>query len=102
MGPYTLDFVCLDLKLDLEIDGKHHFTKEGKERDQRRDAYMRSMGFTVLRIDGYRVTQDLGSVREEIEAVVRKLRGQSPSPPAPLPEAGRGEPRFKRAGELDG
>src|SRR5690554_2340919 len=54
LGPYTLDFVCLDLKLDLEIDGKGHLSEEGKEHDARRDAYLRSLGFEVLRIQGFR------------------------------------------------
>ena len=76
MGPYTLDFVCLDLKLDIEIDGADHQTDEGKTRDQRRDAYLRHQEFEVLRIDGYRVTQNMTGVREEIEAVVKRLRGE--------------------------
>ena len=95
VGPYTLDLVCLDLKLNVEIDGKDHLTDEGQRRDERRDAYLRELGFEVLRINGFRVTQDLSGVREEIEAVVKKLCAASvvenPSPPAPLPEAGRGE-----------
>lgn len=28
LGPYTLDFVCLELKLNIEIDGKDHLTPE--------------------------------------------------------------------------
>ena len=76
MGPYTLDFACLDLKLDVEIDGVDHQTEEGKARDQRRDAYLRQHGFEVLRIDGYRVTQDMAGVREEVEGVVKRLRGE--------------------------
>jgi len=76
MGPYTLDFACLDLKLDIEIDGADHQTEEGKTRDQRRDAYLRQQEFEVLRIDGYRVTQNMTGVREEIEAVVKRLRGE--------------------------
>ncbi len=28
VGRYALDFVCLDLKLDLELDGKDHLSQE--------------------------------------------------------------------------
>ena len=101
MGPYTLDFVCLDLKLDIEIDGADHQTEEGKTRDQRRDAYLRQQGFEVLRIDGYRVTQNMTGVREEIEAVVKRLRGEggggawgTPHPQPLSPLEGRGEPGY--------
>ena len=80
VGPYTLDFVCLDLKLNIEIDGKHHLTSEGKQRDDHRDKYLKSQGFEILRIIGYRVTQDLRSVKEEIESVVRRLRKAKDEP----------------------
>ena len=91
LGPYTLDFVCVELKLNIEIDGKDHLTEEGKKHDSLRDAYLRKQGYTILRINGFRVTQDPSSVRIEIEAIVLRLRDKNPSSPAPLPEAGRGE-----------
>ncbi len=94
VGLYTLDFVCLDLKLDLELDGKDHSTPEGKQHDVIRNAYLRSLGFEILRINGFRVTQDAQGVRREIEQAIESRRSMlvSPSPPAPLPAAGRGEP----------
>ena len=96
LGPYTLDFACLELKLNIEIDGKGHLTDEGKMRDANRDTYLRSLGYTVLRVNGFRVIQDPLSVRNEIESCVRTLQDlhkSSPSPPAPLPfvPQGRGE-----------
>ena len=90
-GPYTLDFVCVDLQLNIEIDGKDHLTEVGKKHDSLRDVYLQRLGFSVLRINGFRVTQDPLGVRNEIESIVRRLREKNPSPPAPLPEAGRGE-----------
>jgi len=74
LGSYTLDFVCIELKLNIEIDGKDHLTEEGKRHDVHRDAYLRDLGYTVLRINGFRVTQDPMSVRQEIEEIVRRLR----------------------------
>ena len=96
LGPYTLDFVSVDLKLNIEIDGKDHLTEEGKEHDLLRDAYLQRLGYTILRINGFRVTQDPHGVRNEIEAIVLRLREQNPSPPAPSPEAGRGEQNQKQ------
>ena len=107
LGPYTLDFVSIELKLDVEIDGEDHLTEEGMRRDAQRDAYLRMLGYTIQRINGFRVTQDPISVRNEIEGVVRKLREESPSPkatdknpspPTPLPfvPQGRGEQKQKQ------
>ena len=73
VGPYTLDFVCIELKLDIEIDGKDHLTEEGLQSDAERDAYLKALGYTILRIPGFRVTQDPQSVRTEIEAAVKRL-----------------------------
>lgn len=98
IGPYTLDFVCLELKLNIEIDGKEHLTAEGRQHDQLRDAYLQRLGFTVLRVPGFRVTQDPISVCKELKAMVEKLRAATltskvPSPPTHLPS-----PRFGKRG----
>ncbi len=79
LGIYTLDFVCLDLRLAIEIDGKGHLTEDGRSHDERRDAFLRSEGFEVLRIPGYRLTQDSISVRNEVESIVRRLRALTDS-----------------------
>ena len=90
--PYTLDFACCELMLDIEVDGKHHLSDQGQQRDADRDAYLKSLGFEVLRIKGFRTTQDLRGVREEIEAVVGRLRAKPLTPdPSPPEDRGRGE-----------
>ena len=93
LGPYTLDFASVEIKLNVEIDGKDHLTDEGRERDHRRDAFVREKGWTVLRINGYRVTQDPRGVREEIERVVKGLVESAqgaPPPQPPSPKRGEG------------
>ena len=57
IAPYTVDFVCLALKLVVEVDGKNHQTEQGQRHDQIRDRFLQSQGFEVLRFDGYQVTQ---------------------------------------------
>ena len=42
ISPYTVDFCCVSLKLIVEVDGKDHFTEEGKLRDAKRDRELRS------------------------------------------------------------
>lgn len=46
VGPYIVDFACLRPKLVVEVDGGQH---QGSECDRRRDAYLQSRGFAVLR-----------------------------------------------------
>ena len=45
--PYTVDFVCLEARLVVEVDGAHH--AEQVDYDARRDQFLRSQGFRVLR-----------------------------------------------------
>jgi very-short-patch-repair endonuclease len=84
--PYTVDFVCLALALIVEVDGEHHFTEEGKRRDEKRDQFLREKGFEVLRFDGYQVTQNLSGVRKQIEdAIDKRIEQRRPLSPSPSP-----------------
>lgn len=46
IGKYIADFYCAEQKVVIELDGSQHFESE---RDAERDAYMQSLGITVLR-----------------------------------------------------
>jgi very-short-patch-repair endonuclease len=48
LGPYIVDFVCLERRLVVELDGGQHVEAAG--RDARRDAWLRSQGFRVMRV----------------------------------------------------
>lgn len=50
---FKLDFAFFSpngLKIDVEIDGPFHRTPEGTKRDSRRDKYMKTNGWKVIRI----------------------------------------------------
>ena len=86
--PYTADFCCVALKLIIEIDGEHHQTEEGRERDARRDRYLAERGFAVLRIPGYEVLRDPAAVRCLIEnAIDARIAHLGPLSPDPSPPA---------------
>ena len=64
------------LKLNIEVDGKEHLTAVGSIHDSRRDTYLQDLGFTVLRIPGFRVPQDADSVIKDIDTVVCGLQSR--------------------------
>jgi len=69
IGDYIADFYCHELKLVIELDGGIHQTQEAK--DAKRDAYMQSLGLTVLRIPNAEVLDAPDHVLSDIgEAVV--------------------------------
>ena len=84
MGRYIVDFVCLEQRLVIEIDGGQH--AEQLDYDRRRDVWLRSQGFTVLRFWNNEVMQQLDEVLEQIRCTLTVC----PSPPSPLPQAGEG------------
>lgn len=84
IGPYIVDFVCMEHRLIIELDGGQH--AEAQTYDAQRDAWLAGQGFRVVRIwndDALRNTSEvLEHVRQQI------LHTLSPSP---SPASGRGE-----------
>lgn len=70
-GRYSLDCVVElnDCKIDIEYDG--WFWHQDKERDNRRDGYVKSQGYKVLRIEGNK-KDDLPNI-ELIDIHIKKL-----------------------------
>ena len=78
---YFLDFVCLDRRLIVEVDGAGH----DQQWDRRRDAAFAREGFRTLRFDNAAVRDNLPDVVDAISAALnaapptRPLRGHPPS-----------------------
>jgi very-short-patch-repair endonuclease len=64
VGRYIADFVCVEHRLIIELDGGQH--AEEAAYDGQRDAWLRSQGYTVLRFWNNDVMQQLDSVLEQI------------------------------------
>lgn len=65
-GEYICDFFCHEAKLVIECDGAAHDTPDRQKHDQKRDAYLKSQGLTVIRFQNDRVLNDTAAVLEEI------------------------------------
>ena len=70
LGIYTADFYCDEAKLVIEIDGSPHQSSAGKQKDEARDAWMRSQGIEVLRFGGWQVEFETQRVLERIDEVL--------------------------------
>jgi len=66
IGNYIVDFYCPSAKLIVELDGGQHFTQERIRRDQSRDKYLESVGFTILRFSDREVFKNIEGVLERI------------------------------------
>lgn len=67
IGPYFADVACRERMLVVEIDGSQH---AGSLSDQRRNAFMQSAGWSVLRFWNVDVLRETDSVLETILAVL--------------------------------
>ena len=77
IGNYIVDFVCLDKKIIIDLDGGQHSEKVAY--DNKRDAFLTAEGFTVLRFWNHDVFQNMPGVLETITA-----RLAHPHPTSPL------------------
>ncbi len=66
IGRYIVDFYCPAAKLIVEIDGGQHYLAEGIWKDMVRDAYMTSLGLTVLRSTDREALDNTDTVIETI------------------------------------
>ena len=82
IGVYIVDFVCLEEKLIVEIDGGQH--AERVQYDERRTNALRAKGFRLLRFWNNEVMQNTNAVLETILAEMN-------AGPSPLPSPRNGE-----------
>jgi very-short-patch-repair endonuclease len=90
LGCYVVDFVCLEEKLIIELDGGQH--AENVEYDQERDAWLKSEGYTVLRFWNNELMNELEGVLERIRLVLsNETTTLGTLSPGPSPTSVRGE-----------
>jgi very-short-patch-repair endonuclease len=84
VGPYIVDFACLEKQLLIEVDGGQH---NGSRTDTRRDAFLRGKGFAMMRFWNNDVLENLEGV---CDVILRHLGDTHPHPGLP-PQAGEGD-----------
>ncbi|SSC68521.1 endonuclease domain-containing protein [Ciceribacter selenitireducens] len=65
--PYFADFACRERMLVVEVDGSQH---AGSPYDRRRDDFMRSEGWAIVRIWNMDVLNDMPAVLETLVAIL--------------------------------
>jgi very-short-patch-repair endonuclease len=75
LGPFIVDFACLEARLVIEVDGGQHAVD--KEKDEERDTWLRGQGFQILRFWNHEV---LGNIDGVLETIRQRLTTPSPNP----------------------
>ena len=76
IGPYYVDFVSVNIRLVIEVDGGQHVTNQ--EEDSKRTEYLAGKGYRDLRFWNDGVLTEIETVLEVILAALEE--GQPPSP----------------------
>ena len=67
---YIADFMCIKLKLVIEVDGLTHFWEETVKKDQIKDAALIAAGYRVLRFTDNEVLENMAEVIRTIENTI--------------------------------
>ena len=81
IGHYIVDFVCLEKKLVLEVDGGQHNEEPGNQQDAERTAWLESEGYRVIRFWNNDVFSNMDGVGQRLAQFLEELSpSSSPSP----------------------
>jgi very-short-patch-repair endonuclease len=73
IGNYIVDFVCLPLKLIIEVDGLTHTYEEVANKDKIRQLKLEAFGFKVIRFTDEEVLTSISTVYRSIAYEVEFL-----------------------------
>jgi methionyl-tRNA synthetase len=88
IGDYIADFVSLQKKLIIEVDGLIHQLPENKANDEERTLWLEKEGYTVIRFRNEEVLSNTENTLNKIIEVLQNLKG-SKNPPLEGREAGK-------------
>ncbi len=71
IGPYVVDFCCLEPKLIIEVDGGQHGRQV--QEDGRRTRLLQQSGYRVVRFWNHEVLQNLNGVMTQIDTEIIAL-----------------------------
>ena len=66
IGPYIVDFICLDRRLVVEVDGEMHALTKQEQHDASRTKWLESEGYRVIRFWSNEVKDNITSVVQTI------------------------------------
>lgn len=79
---YIADFMCLELRLVIEVDGITHNFEETIIKDSKKDHDLASTEIRVLRFTDDDVLKNIHGVAKRIEDVIEEIEASTPCTPA--------------------
>jgi very-short-patch-repair endonuclease len=73
---YIADFMCIELKLIIEVDGFTHLDESVRAKDKEKQKTLEQHGFKVLRFTDGEIIKSLGWVNDKIMEVIKELESE--------------------------
>lgn len=70
IDPYIVDFLCIERRVIIEVDGDSHYQPNAYLYDDRREEYLRSQGFMIFRCDNSDAVCDTNAVLERLSSAL--------------------------------
>jgi very-short-patch-repair endonuclease len=67
---FIVDFICLEKKLIVEVDGGHHMNQI--EQDLKRESWLKAEGYRVVRFWNNEIMNEMTSVKQRIWDILEK------------------------------
>jgi very-short-patch-repair endonuclease len=75
VGPFILDFACLEVLLAIEVDGATHHTNEEIDYDASRTRYLQGQGWRVVRFWNREIFENLNGAVDTIHKAALEQEG---------------------------
>jgi len=85
---FIVDFACLSHRLLVELDGATHATDDEIASDMRRQRYLESQAFVVLRFSNMDVATNVDGVMESVLGALNAVAREAIPTPDPSPQGG--------------
>jgi very-short-patch-repair endonuclease len=66
LGPYYLDFFCVEARVNIELNGRHHGHPTQQAADEERDRWLEAQGIKVLRFWNSYLRRNKQEIRDRI------------------------------------
>jgi len=66
IGKYIVDFVCLEKRLVIELDGGQHAEDAQAQNDSQRTAWLEQNGYRVLRFWNHEILHSIEAIKQAI------------------------------------
>ena len=83
IGPYIVDFYCVEARLAIEVDGEIHAQPRAMTRDAIRERFLAENGHKVIHVNASDILKDADGVAASIGSLVSLPLHHAPHGPPP-------------------